>query len=89
MKKNIFLFVLAIASNSLFAQKPTIAELARWKQHAKQTTIIRDEWDIPHVYGKTDANAVFGLMYAQCEENFPDRKEFSRNVRTSCRNGRT
>ncbi len=71
MKKNIFLFVLAIASNSLFAQKPTIAELARWKQHAKQTTIIRDEWDIPHVYGKTDANAVFGLMYAQCEENFP------------------
>ncbi len=71
MKKNIFLFVLAIASNSLFAQIPTIAELARWKQHAKQTTIIRDEWDIPHVYGKTDANAVFGLMYAQCEENFP------------------
>jgi acyl-homoserine lactone acylase PvdQ len=71
MKKNIFLFVLAIASNSLFAQKPTNAELARWNQHAKQTTIIRDEWDIPHVYGKTDANAVFGLMYAQCEENFP------------------
>ncbi len=56
---------------SLFAQKPTNAELARWNQHAKQTTIIRDEWDIPHVYGKTDANAVFGLMYAQCEENFP------------------
>ena len=71
MKKLIFLFVLAIASNSLFAQKPTNAELARWNQHAKQTTIIRDEWDIPHVYGKTDANAVFGLMYAQCEENFP------------------
>ncbi len=71
MKKLIFLFVLAIVSNSLFAQKPTNTELARWNQHAKQTTIIRDEWDIPHVYGKTDANAVFGLMYAQCEENFP------------------
>jgi len=71
MKKLIFLFILAIASNSLVAQKPTNSELARWKQHAKQTTIIRDEWDIPHVYGKTDANAVFGLMYAQCEENFP------------------
>ena len=71
MKKYYFLFVLLVTSISLSAQKPTIAELARWNLHAKQTTIIRDEWDIPHVYGKTDADAVFGLMYAQCEENFP------------------
>lgn len=71
MKKYFFFFVLLSTTISLFAQKPTNAELARWNQHAKQTTIIRDEWDIPHVYGKTDANAVFGLMYAQCEENFP------------------
>ena len=71
MKKITFLFLLLCTSVVLFAQKPTNAELARWNQHAKQTTIIRDEWDIPHVYGKTDANAVFGLMYAQCEENFP------------------
>ncbi len=47
------------------------AEQARWDKHAKQITIIRDEWDIPHIYGKTDADAVFGLLYAQCEENFP------------------
>ena len=71
MKKYFFFFVLLSTTISLFAQKPTNDELARWNQHAKQTTIIRDEWDIPHVYGKTDANAVFGLMYAQCEENFP------------------
>ena len=71
MKKYFFFFVLLSTTISLFAEKPTNAELARWNQHAKQTTIIRDEWDIPHVYGKTDANAVFGLMYAQCEENFP------------------
>ncbi len=71
MKNYCFLFVLLVTSISLSAQKPTNAELTRWKQHAKQTTIIRDEWDIPHVYGKTDADAVFGLMYAQCEENFP------------------
>lgn len=71
MKNYYFLFVLLITSISVFAQKPTSVELARWNQHAKQTTIIRDEWDIPHAYGKTDANAVFGLMYAQCEENFP------------------
>lgn len=71
MKNYCFLFVLLVTSISLSAQKPSSAELSRWNQHAKQTTIIRDEWDIPHVYGKTDADAVFGLMYAQCEENFP------------------
>jgi acyl-homoserine lactone acylase PvdQ len=51
-------------------QAPTTLELKRWETHVKQTKIIRDEWGIPHVYGKTDADAVFGLMYAQCEENF-------------------
>ena len=71
MKKCSLLLVLLSASMSLIAQKPTSIELSRWNQHAQQTTIIRDEWDIPHVYGKTDADAVFGLMYAQCEENFP------------------
>jgi acyl-homoserine lactone acylase PvdQ len=71
MKKCSLLLVLLSASMSLIAQKPSSIELSRWNQHAQQTTIIRDEWDIPHVYGKTDADAVFGLMYAQCEENFP------------------
>jgi acyl-homoserine lactone acylase PvdQ len=71
MKKFALLSCLVLSGMVLFAQKPTSAELARWNQHAKQTTIIRDEWDIPHIYGKTDADAVFGLMYAQCEENFP------------------
>lgn len=37
---------------------------------ASSITIIRDNWGIPHVYGTTDAKAVFGLMYAQCEESF-------------------
>lgn len=51
------------------AQKYSASEIARWEKHAKQITIIRDEWGIAHVYGKTDADAVFGLMYAQSEEN--------------------
>jgi len=42
----------------------------RFQQIAQHVTIIRDNYGIPHVYGKTDANAVFGLMYAQCEEDF-------------------
>jgi acyl-homoserine-lactone acylase len=45
-------------------------ENARWQQHAKQVHIIRDNWGIAHVYGKSDADAVFGAIYAQAEDNF-------------------
>jgi acyl-homoserine lactone acylase PvdQ len=42
----------------------------RKTRKATQVTIIRDNWGIPHVYGKTDADAVFGMLYAQCEDDF-------------------
>lgn len=54
-----------------FTQNFTPAEISRWKQQAQNVTIIRDNWGIPHIYGKTDADAVFGLLYAQCEDDFP------------------
>ncbi|MBU1013603.1 MAG: penicillin acylase family protein [Bacteroidetes bacterium] len=44
--------------------------LSKWQKQAENITIIRDNWGIPHVYGKTDADAVFGLLYAQCEDDF-------------------
>jgi len=43
---------------------------SRWERQTQDVTIIRDDWGIPHVYGKTDADAVFGLMYAQAEDDF-------------------
>jgi acyl-homoserine-lactone acylase len=46
------------------------ADSARWKQHAQNVTIVRDDWGIAHIHGKTDADAVFGLMYAQAEDDF-------------------
>ncbi|MCU6498452.1 acylase [Rugamonas sp. A1-17] len=53
------------------AAKPMAkAEAARLKAAAQRVTILRDKWGIPHVYGKTDADAVFGLMYAQAEDDF-------------------
>ncbi len=54
----------------LFAQTFTKEEINRWEKQAKQVKIIRDKWGIPHIYGKTDADAVFGLLYAQCEDDF-------------------
>ncbi len=52
------------------SQAPNSADIARWKQEAQRVTIIRDNWGIPHVYGKTDADAVFGMIYAQSEDDF-------------------
>ena len=54
----------------IFAQSLTGNDVSRWQQQANRVNIIRDNWGIPHVYGKTDADAVFGLMYAQCEDDF-------------------
>ena len=45
-------------------------ELEKWQQQAKNIEIIRDDYGVPHIYGKTDADAVFGLLYAQCEDDF-------------------
>jgi acyl-homoserine-lactone acylase len=47
------------------------SDLDRWEARAEQVTIIRDDWGIPHIYAPTDADAVFGLMYAQAEDDFP------------------
>jgi acyl-homoserine lactone acylase PvdQ len=53
-----------------FSKKYTKTELQRYENEAKSVTIIRDNWGVPHIYGKTDAEVVFGLMYTQCEDNF-------------------
>lgn len=64
------LFLLFLLPLHLLAQKFTSAEINRYQQQAKRVTIIRDNWGIPHIYGKSDADAVFGLLYAQCEDDF-------------------
>ncbi|HZF38691.1 MAG TPA: acylase [Blastocatellia bacterium] len=46
------------------------SDLQRWERQARNVTIIRDDWGIAHVYGKTDADAVFGAIYAQAEDDF-------------------
>ena len=45
-------------------------ELARWRTEASAVTITRDDWGIAHVHGHTDADAVFGAVYAQAEDDF-------------------
>ncbi len=59
--------MLVIAAPALDAADPA---LSRWERIAKGVTIVRDDWGIAHVYGKTDADVVFGTMYAQAEDDF-------------------
>jgi len=65
-----YLFVFCLFPLISPAQKFTNEEISRYQAQAKNVTIIRDNWGIPHIYGKTDADAVFGLLYAQCEDDF-------------------
>src|ERR1700687_144016 len=62
------ILVLVAASAALAAQPPK--DTARWDRQARNVTIIRDDWGIAHVYGKTDADAVFGMIYTQAEDDF-------------------
>ncbi|OQC08388.1 MAG: Glutaryl-7-aminocephalosporanic-acid acylase precursor [Candidatus Hydrogenedentes bacterium ADurb.Bin101] len=32
--------------------------------------ILRDTWGVPHIFGKTDADAAYGLAYAHCEDDW-------------------
>ncbi len=45
-------------------------EAARWERQAAKVSIVRDDWGIAHITGKTDADAVFGMIYAQAEDDF-------------------
>jgi acyl-homoserine-lactone acylase len=64
------LLLLLLLPIHLLAQNFSKEEISRWEKQAKQVTIIRDTWGIPHIYGKTDADCAFGLLYAQCEDDF-------------------
>jgi acyl-homoserine-lactone acylase len=65
--------LLATACAGATRVEPEAAEggdLARWQARARNVTIVRDDWGIAHVRGKTDADAVFGAIYAQAEDDF-------------------
>jgi acyl-homoserine-lactone acylase len=68
MKKLALVFAAAFAACALQGAPP--AETARWTRHARNVTIVRDDWGIAHIYGKTDADTVFGALYAQAEDDF-------------------
>jgi len=67
MKKGILTLLLVCVA---CAPQETNVEVAAWEAQAQSVTIIRDDWGVPHIYGETDADAVFGMIYAQAEDDF-------------------
>ena len=68
MKKLVLLIVLAGLGG--VPRAAADKDVTAWAERAQGTTITRDDWGIAHVSGKTDADAVFGVMYAQAEDDF-------------------
>src|ERR1044071_8134260 len=64
--KSLLIALLVVLASVAYPQ----SDLKRLKERAQKVTIVRDNWGIPHVYALTDADAVFGLLYAQCEDDF-------------------
>lgn len=69
-KRRLRILGLLLAALSGLYGSSSNREVGRWEQEARDVTIIRDDWGIAHVYGKTDADAVFGMIYAQAEDDF-------------------
>jgi len=70
MKKLLVATIFLSACAAQTAPQPVDPDVAKFQQRAQGITIIRDDWGVPHIYGKTDADVVFGLMYAQAEDDF-------------------
>ena len=71
MRKFALILAVAAASCAQPASTPqSNSETEAWQRQARNVTIIRDDWGIAHIHGKTDADAVFGMVYAQAEDDF-------------------
>ena len=68
MKK--LVLIVAVACASCAPQAAPDKNVAAWERRAQNITLVRDNWGIAHISGKTDADAVFGAMYAQAEDDF-------------------
>src|SRR6185312_16783265 len=68
--RNLLRFALVLFLLSCAALATDNSDVTRWKAEASHVTITRDDWGIAHVVGNTDADAVFGMIYAQCEDDF-------------------
>lgn len=61
--KKILLALFSICCISTYAQTSSVAD-------KYNVEIVRDSFGVPHIFGKTDADVAFGLVWAACEDDF-------------------
>ena len=61
--KKILLVLFSLCCISTYAQTPSVAD-------KYNVEIVRDSFGVPHIFGKTDADVAFGLVWAACEDDF-------------------
>ena len=74
--KSLVILLLLVITACSAPPPPKVSEIDRLTARAAKVEIIRDDFGVPHIYGQTDADAVFGLLYAQAEDDF---KRIERN----------
>ncbi|HLP18905.1 MAG TPA: penicillin acylase family protein [Chitinophagales bacterium] len=60
MKKSLLTAIILFAGVSIYAQSS--------KKY--NVEIVRDSFGVPHIFGKTDADCAYGLVWAECEDDF-------------------
>ena len=66
----LLLLVLVLSCVPRATDRAGVPDRVRWERLAERVTIVRDDWGIAHVHGRSDADAVFGMIYAQAEDDF-------------------
>ncbi len=62
---------LAVGLIGLMVWEPLAADAADPPPaHAYRAEIVRDEWGVPHIYGRTDADVAYGVAQAHAEDDF-------------------
>jgi acyl-homoserine-lactone acylase len=54
----------------LFCCAVVLSAKSQYVYNAAHVSIVRDSFGVPHIYGKTDADAAYGLAWAHCEDAF-------------------
>jgi len=66
----LLLLVLVLSCVPRATDRAGVPDRVRWERLAERVTIVRDDWGIAHIHGRSDADAVFGMIYAQAEDDF-------------------
>ena len=62
---------LLLSCSGLKPKAPPPAPTTAATRYAGEVVIRRDTWGVPHIFGKTDNAAAFGLAYAHAQDDFP------------------